>query len=63
MLDNLNEKDQRTYELVQRLDGITLDEWNRVRNMIDNKFHEAQTQSARYLVLPHITEEDFYLPY
>lgn len=63
MLDNLNEKDQRTYELVQRLEGITLDEWERVRDMIDNKFHEAQEQSARYLTLPHITEEDFYLPY
>ena len=63
MLDNLSERDRRTYGLVQRLEGITLEEWNRVRDMIDNKFHEAQEQSARSLVLPHIDEEDFYLPY
>lgn len=63
MLDNLSERDRRTYDFVQRLKGITLDEWELVRDMIDNKFHEAQTQSARYLVLPHIDEEDFYLPY
>ena len=63
MLDNLSKEAQRTYDLVQRLEGITLAEWERVRNMIDNRFHEVQTQSARYLVLPHIDEEDFYLPY
>ena len=63
MLDNLSERDRRTYDFVQRLEGITLEEWNCIRDMIDNKFHEAQEQSARYLVLPHIDEEDFYLPY
>lgn len=63
MLDNLSEENQRTYDLINRLNDMTLDEWNRVRNMIDSKFKELQAESARYLVLSHITEEDFYLPF
>lgn len=63
MLDNLSKEDQRTYDLIKRLDGITLDECNRVRDMIDGKFQREQEALARCLFLPHITEEDFYLPY
>lgn len=55
----LGEMERRTLDLANRLQDMTVGEWNRVKNLIDSRFEAKKREMERQLQLSFIKEEDF----
>ena len=55
----LGEMERRTLDLANRLQDMTVGEWNRVKNLIDSRFEAKKREMERQIQLSFIKEEDF----
>ena len=53
--------EQRTLDLANRLQDMTYAEWKRVRDLIDKKFENKKKESEYQLQLSQVSEEDLHL--